>query len=221
MHDPDFDKRFLLLLMTILLLILVAPLLFSTAIGRSLLPFLGAVIPLAGVYAVSDSRRHMTIALLMGLPAVAAMGAGLIGQGPRLWGGLVFLVPLVFYAYTIWIIGTRVLGSIRVTGDTLAGAACVYLLLGISWWLLYMWLEFREPGSFAGVRPLGTGVPEHRLDLLYFSFVTLTTLGYGDVAPVSPQARSLATVEAVTGVLYIAILIARLVGLHGVRPREE
>lgn len=221
LHDQDYEKRFLTLLAVMLLLILAAPLLFSTTIGRALVPFVGAAIPLAGVYAVSGDRRQLRIALLLGVPAVLASGANLMGDGARLWGGAALLIPLGFYVYAIWIVGTRVLGTTRVTGDTLAGAACVYLLLGVLWWGLYAFVEVRAPGSFTGIRPLGVGVPEHRLDLLYFSFVTLTTLGYGDVVPVSSQARSLAIVEAVTGVLYIAILIARLVGLHGARPRTD
>lgn len=221
MRHKELEKRFVTLLIAILLLILVAPLLFSTTIGHTVLPLLGALIPLAGVYAVSAEKRQVRMALLLGIPAVLAGGASLLGSGARLGGGVVLLIPLAFYAYAIWVIGTRVFGASKVTGDTLAGAACVYLLIGIFCWFLYMFVEVRAPGSFAGIRPLGPGTPENRVDLLYFSFVTLTTVGYGDVAPVSPQSRSVAIVEAVTGMLYIAILIARLVGLHGMRSRAE
>jgi hypothetical protein len=98
-----------------------------------------------------------------------------------------------------------------ITLDRLVGAVCIYLLLGVVWTLLFALLELVAPGSFhyAG-RQAGDPI-EH---LLYYSFVTLTTLGYGDVAPVHAVARTLAYLEAVVGQLYIALLIASLVGRY-------
>ena len=112
-----------------------------------------------------------------------------------------------------------VLGKGPVTGDKLSGAVCVYLLIGVIWSLLFGILEIAAPGSLrfsdadAGVQEaLRTGAPQGATT--YFSFVTLTTLGYGDIVPVSQAARSLAAVEALLGQLYLTILVARLVGLH-------
>lgn len=214
--------RFSLLLCSLLLLLLLYPWLEGGWRGRLVVAILGILIPLAGVYAVGRGRRLLVAAVALALPAVGSTLAtlprepGTLGQGP------LFLLPAAFYLFAVTVIAAYVLGRREVTADTLAGAACVYLLLGLTWTLLYAVLEALAPGAIAVASPTapGAGDPPRLGDLLYFSFVTLTTLGYGDVAPVTSQARSLAILEATTGVLYLAILIARLVGMYGSGARE-
>lgn len=101
------------------------------------------------------------------------------------------------------------------------GAASLYILIGLSWAILYLILETTLPGSFHiadahnpdGVLSLG--------DFTYYSFVTLTTLGYGDMVPVSCQARSLATLEAISGLLTLSVVVARIISLHAAQLLEE
>ena len=95
----------------------------------------------------------------------------------------------------------------HVTPDLVFGAVAAYLLLGICWGGLYTLIEKIQPGSFS----FGEGLSEAS-SLFYYSFVTLTTLGYGDILPLSKIARTAAYLEAVTGVMFTAILIAGLVG---------
>ena len=108
----------------------------------------------------------------------------------------------------------------RVTGSTIWASLCVYLLPGVLWASAYSVLDILHPGSFtftlgesggAGAMRLGG---EQSIFPLYFSFVTITTTGYGDIIPTSAEARMLAVLESVTGQLYLAVLVARLVGLH-------
>ncbi len=98
--------------------------------------------------------------------------------------------------------------------DKIYGAASVYLLMGVAWASAYALVYAAHPASFY-IDParIPAGVLSFN-DLLHFSFVTLTTLGYGDITPVSAPAKSLSSVEAVCGVLYIAILVARLVASY-------
>ena len=109
---------------------------------------------------------------------------------------------------------TTLARTVRVRMDTIWGACCVYLLLGLMWAELYAMVEVALPGSFhwpavpPGMRMSLDG------ELLYFSFSTLTTLGFGDIVPLSPPARVLSSAEVVVGQLFIAIMIARLVGLY-------
>ena len=118
-----------------------------------------------------------------------------------------------------------VLQADRVTTDTILGGIIVYLLLGMVFVLLFSWLEHARPGSFLvdGERltELFPAVPDRFSPLIYFSFVTLTTLGYGDVYPAGELAQMLCVGEAVVGQLYLAILVARLVGLHISHSRFE
>jgi len=120
-----------------------------------------------------------------------------------------------------------VLHSGRVTSDKIFAAICVYLLLGFVWTYVYALLDDMQPGSFADSTETGrTDDVAHVTQLRYLSFATLTTLGYGDILPRSSTARTMAVLEAVMGQIYLAVLVARLVGLHIVhanssRPRDE
>ena len=100
------------------------------------------------------------------------------------------------------------------TRDKIAGAICVYLLLGVIWSLAYAIIAVTTPGAFRAPEEITAGLAGGSHAFIYFSFVTLTTLGYGDISPVAPVSQTLAWFEAVTGQLYLTILVARLVGLH-------
>jgi hypothetical protein len=119
----------------------------------------------------------------------------------------------IFFGTLSWLIIGRVFRGGSITIYRIYGAIAAYLLLGIFWGELYMLVYFLDPNSFT---PLAT-VPIERSDifeLMYFSYVTLTTVGFGDITPLHPLARSLATLEALVGQLYPAILLARLVTLY-------
>ena len=111
------------------------------------------------------------------------------------------------------IVGVRVFAPGTVTADRIMGAVAFYLLLGFGWAAAYDLVATINPGAFSGTIEGGKG-PER---WAYFSFVTLTTAGYGDIVPVARAARSLAMLEALVGQLYPAIILARLVSLHGER----
>ena len=129
------------------------------------------------------------------------------------------LLPLAFYGFTILVLLKHVMSDTVDTLDRILGAISVYLLLGIAWAAVYTFLEILIPGSFyADASHLPAGHLRWS-EFLYFSFATLTTLGYGDITPVNSYGRSLSLLEAVTGVLYIAIMIARLVSLY--QPESE
>ncbi|MBU2677629.1 MAG: two pore domain potassium channel family protein, partial [Gammaproteobacteria bacterium] len=117
-----------------------------------------------------------------------------------------FLLVAITYTLRQVAIGTDI------SANRIAGAVCVYLLLGVIWALAYATVELAAPGSFAGF----TAWTDRGFDSewLYFSFVTMTTLGYGDLLPISATARAMAYMQAVFGQFYIAILVAGLVGVY-------
>jgi hypothetical protein len=165
-------------------------------------------------------------AVLAGL-AVATTGGGAFADSRPL-ATVRTLVLLLFFAAITSAALAGVLTRGRVTLDTVLGAVCVYLLLGALWGVLYEALALHQPGAIraaAGVEAgAGSGGPAGGLslaDLLYFSYAALTTSGFGDLVPATVAARTLTWTEAVTGQLYLAVLIARLVGLqiaHARRP---
>jgi len=105
------------------------------------------------------------------------------------------------------VVVSSVLRAGTVTRHQIEGAIAGFLLLGLAWANAYEWLALHNPAAFRG---LGAA---DAMQWPYYSFVTLTTVGYGDITPVSPGARSLAVSEAITGLMYVAILISRLVAL--------
>jgi len=209
-HASNDSYRMTVLLAALVLLLLLGPWFAGVRGGRLISVLAGGAIPVAGVYAVMGRNR----------PLAAAIALAILGAATSVWSlfsdsrGVLLaasILSLAFYALVAAVLLRHVFRSGGVSHDTLAAAACVYVLLGWIWWFAYGSLEILEPGSFAGLSPFEAG---GRIDLLYFSFVTLTTLGYGDVTPAAPRAMSLAIVEAVTGVLFLAVLIARLVSLY-------
>jgi hypothetical protein len=108
-------------------------------------------------------------------------------------------------------VGINVFASGHAIGDRVFGAIVLYLLIGLIWAVAYSAIALHVPHAFAGDVNANSGLA----DWVYFSYVTLTTVGYGDITPVAKNARALATMEAFIGQLYPAIIIARLVSLQG------
>jgi hypothetical protein len=127
---------------------------------------------------------------------------------------------LLLFSFITWEELRAVLRQKQVTGETISMAISVYLLLGLTWGLMYILIYEVQPGAFTfGSAPtLSSGPPSNQRHifpvLIYFSLVTLATIGYGDIAPISLQARYLAVAEGITGQFYLAILIARLVAMQ-------
>ena len=121
------------------------------------------------------------------------------------------ILTILFIGYTTTVILSYLFTEDEITGDVIMGGICVYFLIGLAWAFIFFTLELFQPGSFQMPQGQGTTDLSH---FSYYSYVTLTTLGYGDFTPISAQARSLALLEAIMGQLYIAILVARLVGIH-------
>lgn len=205
--------RCLFLLVALLALLLVPPFLPNGPIATTMVLILNSGTLVAGIYAVSEGRRSTVIALV-----IAVLWFGLTWTdyvvGDDTSGSLSLLLTIMFYTFALVRVLAYVVRDSPVTLDKIYGAASVYLLMGVAWASGYALVYAAHPASFY-IDParIPAGVLSFN-DLLHFSFVTLTTLGYGDITPISAPAKSLASVEAVCGVLYIAILVARLVASY-------
>ena len=213
--------RFLPLLVALGGLLLLAPLIEQLGHGR-LVRVVFIMLLVVAVYALGDGRRHLTLALALALPNALAQAAAL-ARPTETTLKLAVILALVFISYVTVVVLKAVLKSGKVTGDKIAGAICGYLLLGLTWAMLYALIELYEPEAFGGaiepLLPAAAGSLREYV-FVYYSFVTLTTLGYGEVVPVSSFARTAAWIEAVVGQLYIAILVARLVALQIIHSAE-
>jgi hypothetical protein len=150
----------------------------------------------------------LVIGVVLVLPAFVVAMSGYIVKIPVI-GVAERVFEVLFFAYAACAILAHVFRQREITPDTINGAICAYFLIGFVWGLCFYLLEQAQPGSFLmGEQQTD---PSH---FIYYSFVTMSTLGYGDITPISSPARSLSVLTAVIGQFYIAVLIARLVGMH-------
>ncbi len=211
--------KFRPLLLSLLLLLVLYPYLEHRVL---FLRCLSATVLLAGIYAVSRDRRVFIVACLLGIPTLGLEVANVISTNQS--GELAARIGIVLFSgFTTSTILWHVFSEDNITSDTLYGAASAYLLSGHTWTTLYVLIEMLQPGSFYMNSEHNLDQVVNFSDLVLFSYATLTTLGYGDITPVTSPARSLAILEAVFGVLYTVILVARLIGLYqpGARPAAK
>lgn len=208
--------RFRFLLLAILSLIGLRPFL-DGLVGVSLLAdaFFACVL-ISGIYALSDSNTHFRVAVVLA-GAIVLLRVAHYAIKLQILDILDSGLSALFLIQMLVIIWTHIQATKEVTGDLIMGAACAFLLLGLIWAHGYYLLELARNGSFRGAEDLGNDL----WNFIYYSFVTLTTLGYGDITAASKPARALSVLEAITGQLYLAIMIARLVGLHAAQIRLE
>ncbi len=122
------------------------------------------------------------------------------------------LLLLGFFIWMTWLVARQVLFAGGISSNDIVGAICIYMMLGLIWAILYLFLAEIVPGAFNGL-PQAPWL-DNFATAIYFSFVTITTLGYGDISPVLPLARFLVYMEAIVGVFYMAILVASLIGVR-------
>ena len=206
--------HFRFLLFAMVLIFVLRPFLENFARIGLLTDIFFSLVLLSGAFAFSDQRKTFSAALVIALPALLleVVSCFFLSEPLEIIKRIFFAL---FLAYVLAIILSHIFREREVTEDLITGAVCAYLLIGIVWTFVFYFLELANQGSFA----LG-GTFRHDIGpFLYYSFVTLASLGYGDIVPLTSPARSLAVLEAVTGQLYLAITIARLVGVHASQSR--
>ncbi len=202
--------RYFFLLISLIALMIVSPVFEATKHDQSVVAALFTLVLLSAVNAASDKRWQRIFAVSLAVPwLVLRWGGEPLGFGEGDIERDILLVAMTGFAIAV-VLG-HVLNEKEVSFDILCGAVAIYLLLGVSWAIAFGVLESLAPGT---IFHTNTNAELTSTDLLYFSFTTLTTLGYGDVTPISPVARIWANLEAVMGTLYIAVLVARLVSLY-------
>lgn len=213
------ERRFLYLLLFLMILIFMGPFISDHERGFTLYDGLSTGVLVLGAYSASGKKSSLLIALAIFVPAVALVWLDHFDPStsyalPR------SILSILFFTYIGGTILAHVLKAERVTFDKICAALCSYLLIGVIFAFLYSLLEFLDPGTFlAGGEVIHQG--DHRAfrgaglgQAIYFSFTTLTTLGYGDIVGATPVAKNLSVLEALIGQIYLVVLVARLVGME-------
>ena len=181
--------------------------------GDLIVSALLSVVLLSAVLAVANRRRNLAVGLLLAVPALA--GRWINHLHPHLVPAPVFLFAGIgLVAFVVFNLLQFVLRASSVDVEVLCASISVYLMLGLIWTMAYWLVYYLTPEAFAFNTATGTKQTMEGFNAFYFSLITLSTVGYGDITPVSKVARMLAAMEAMTGLLYVAVLIARLVGLY-------
>ncbi len=209
---PSFwrsDKGLSALLLCLVTLLFVAPpLIVSGVLGPIILDVFFALVLVSGVAALSHRRASKILATVVATLAVATRVTALVNASPAVALASMWLTMLSLLLVTVLTLA-QVFRAGPITRHRIGGSIAAYLLLGLTWSVAYQVVLMHIPDAFHF-----PAIENRFLAIGYFSFVTLTTVGYGDITPVAPIARSLAAGEALVGQLYPAILIARLVSME-------
>ncbi len=210
------------LLVCLIALMVVYPLLHSYPGARFLFNTLTTGIVLFSVFLFSRKRIVLWVGLGFAGPILIFDWASIFS--PSIFPPIIGIVlKSLFFAYFIYILLVNVFQTDKITTDLIYGSICIYLLLGLEWAYIYSILDFARPGSIsfemleAATGDFNRDFIQRTPHYLYFSFTTLTTLGYGDIAPQTLSARMMTSLESILGQFYLTILVARLIGLHLVR----
>jgi voltage-gated potassium channel len=221
--------RFTVLMIFLLSLFVVLPFFEHSPFAMVLLEGLFSFIMMAAIYAISHQRKSLIAACVIALPALAGRWFPQYATSPPFFV-IVTVFTIIFFACIAVFIVIHVARSKQITSDTISAALCVYLLVGLTWAAMYSIIFLVDPRAFAmpalrsseypGIAPIRAEV----FRLIYFSFATLTTTGYGDIAPATAVSRGLAVLEMILGQFYVAVIVARLVSLqilHAARSETE
>lgn len=211
-------KRFILprfaylgLLLFLVFFFIVAPFFSKGAHARLILDLSLMSMLILSVYICSSNKKYFIVAIILAAPAILRLFFPSTEVDE-----ITLMFNATFFAFVIGVLLRLLFTTTHVTKDVMYAALSVYFLVGVLYGIIFSLLECFSPGSFALPQPVGNFnfYSAFGQDLLYFSFVTLTTSGYGDIVPLSPPAKFLSILEAITGQIYLTVMIARLIGIH-------
>jgi hypothetical protein len=212
-----FTQRCFHLFVAMLVLVILGPLASATPEGWIAVDVVESFVLVAAVAAFGTSMLSVVIALLLALPMI---GFQVLANelGARQYTMISTAFGAGFYATSVIYLLAYVFRREVMTADKLYGAAAAYLMIGVLWAYLYGLVEYFLPGAFVSAG----GKPQlDAIDSIYFSFTVLTSTGLGDIVPRAPIGQSLTVSEEIVGVLFVAILVARLAGIYPPRGVRE
>jgi len=228
LHRNLAPRRHTALLVAIVALFMVRPLIGDGGIATGAFSSVLLLVLLFALYAIqvdelvgerdtllAQRRRRALVGWALAVPAIVARLAAILVPSPAIYLSEAILWLLLF-AFITWHLLRGVLRQREITSETISMSISVYLLLGFTFGLFYILLHHLQPLAFSlGSTPTPISNEQQAFPILiYFSLTTLSTIGFGDITPVTLQARYAAVAEGITGQFYLAILVARLVGMQ-------
>jgi hypothetical protein len=204
------ENRFFILLVLILATIVLTPFLDQFIETRVLMDIFLTALFFGIIFAIRSKRSHLIIASILVLPLVLSTWSIYFYDSTQI-GILTRIFGALFFGYAVIIILQMIARSTAITRETIFAAIVAYLLIALMWAFIYMILEMVVPGSFSFP---DKSIRAETMRFEYFSFITITTLGYGDVTPLTNRASGLALLEALIGQIYLVVLVAWLVGMY-------
>jgi hypothetical protein len=205
--------RFFILFSYLLVSLILYPYIKEGTFDYFVFRVLGSVGILLTLYAISLRRSLLVVALILAVPAMLARWLL-----PRADAGvtsvLYIIFSFVFDVFVVVIIFRQVFTNQKPNSETVFGALCIYLLVGFSFASLYGMVAMLQPRAFYLDPLMNLRTTPNRFDFVYYSFATMTSLGANGITAVSDEARSLSVIETTIGVLYLAVLIARLISAY-------
>jgi hypothetical protein len=220
--ESEYDSavtghRFFLLFLFLLSALILYPYAEGSRVGYYALRVLGSAAILVSVYAVSFRRSLLIFALILAIPALV-QHLKLPEPNPSSISIMNIVLSFVFDVFVVVVIFRRVFAREQATSETVFGALCIYLLIGFSFASVYGLVATFQPNAFYLDPHTNLHTVPNRFDFVYYSYGTMTSLGAAGITAVSAQARSFSVLEAILGVLYLAVLIARLMGAYRPSP---
>lgn len=206
------NKRLIYILVAILFLLVSYP--FFIDFGFSWVPtvIFDVIIPFLAVYLAADHKRNLFFASGLAIPLAILSWFSIFGSSGILIT-LKYSFAIVFYAFATYVVLHQIIKKDVITVDIIVGSIAAYLMLGLTWTSIYALVDLTVADSFR----YSTDIINNngsQIDFLYYSFVTLTNVGYGGLIPTSRYSRAFSLLESATGVIFTAVVIGRVIGLY-------
>jgi len=205
-----YKDRFLFLIVLIVAAIMLGPFLEGFIGLKLFMDLFFSIIFIATIYAASQKRTHIITAVILVIPTLFALWSKKFAISDTLVT-IGYICGLILFAFAVILILIYIFSHQVVTRQTLSAAVVVYLLIALMWTFIYRVFGLLYPGSFAIAH---SKLLDAENIYLYFSFVTITTLGYGDITPIGSHVISMAVLEAITGQIYLVVVVAWFVGMY-------
>lgn len=202
------------LLVWLFVYMLIGPFLDTIPSAQLVMAIFLSVVLFSAVYAINRTSRRFSIVLALVAPTLLLLWWSTFHR-VSLAASLSLAFLIGFLGFVVFSFARHLFGARRVDANVICAALCLYLIFGLWWGYLFELLELLVPGSFVGgALDQAASIREKATSLQYFSFVTLSTLGYGDIVPQTPGAQALCRAEAILGQFFALVLVARLVGIQ-------